>query len=291
MEDDGLIGRHSRPYALSRAPVMNDSVPIRTPRWWRSGRIWVIASGALAGLCMATLLVWSANDASFRPALLQWEVSLGLKQMLLAGPNLGGDLGLNDPLRAIRWDGLGKRVIALHVLVWTGVAATAILAILAFWPKKSMRRMLAAIGFVVGWGLLCGTQTLVDDWRARRQLAAIFPRIEAAGLALNKEWPTETGRITPEIAVFVDTSFPPNLLFVLGQEEYPFQESLGLLIRRWKNGAINLELSARTELCVEYHPQGTLPAMQKDGGFGFPTPPVARYYLIKDNWYLVRYGG
>lgn len=240
---------------------------------------------------MITLLVWSANDASFRPALLQWEVSLGLKRMLLAGPKLGGDLGLNDPLRSIHWDGLGKRVIALHVLVWTGVAATALLAVLAFWPKKSSRRTLAAIGLVVGWGLLCGTQTRVDDWRARRQLAAIFPRIEEAGLALSQKWPTETTRITREIAVFVDASYPPNLLFVLGQEEYPFQESLGLLIRRWKNGAINFELSARTELCVEYHPQGTLPAMQKDGGFGFPTPPVAAYYRIKENWYLVRYGG
>lgn len=182
-------------------------------------------------------------------------------------------------------------MIALHVLVWAGVAATPLLAVLAFWPKKSVRRMLAAIGLVVGWGLLCGMQTLVDDWRARRQLAPIFPRIEEAGLALSQKWPTETGRITPEIAVFVDTSYPPNLLFVLGQEEYPFQESLGLLIRRWRNGAINLELSARTELCVEYHPNGTLPTMRSDGGFGFASPPVARYYRLKENWYLVRYGG
>lgn len=239
---------------------------------------------------MAVLFVWSANDASFRPALLQWEVSLGLRKLLLTGPTLDGDWGLNDPNRTLRWDGLGKRVMALHVLVWTGVAATALLAVLAFRPPR-VRQILAVVGLVAGWGLLCATQSLVDDWRAWRQLAAIFPRIEAAGLALSKEWPRETTRITPAIAIFVDASYPPNLLFVLGQEEYPTVESLGVLIRRWKNGAINFELSNRTELCVEYHPNGTLPTMQSDGGFGFATPPVSRYYRLKENWYLVRYGG
>ncbi len=278
------------PYSIY---AVNDSLPVPSRRSLiRLSRFWAIASGALAGLCIASLFVWSANDASFRPALLQWEVSLGLKQMLLAGPNLGGDLGLSDPQRAIRWDGLGKRVIALHVLVWAGVAATALLAVLAFWPKKSSRRMLAAIGLVIGWGLLCGTQTLVDDWRARRQVAAIFPRIEAAGLALSREWPTESGRVPPDLLVGVDVKrFPDGLVVREDRERYSFREAMGPLVTRRANGVIAFSLAAAFELSVEYHPHGTLPAAHLQVFYGIRSPPVSRYYRLKENWYLVRYGG
>lgn len=267
---------------------MNTPASLRSrSSWIRSSRCWTIAAGALAGLCLAVIFVWSANDASFRSALLQWEVSLGLRKLLLTSPVPDGDWGLNDPLRSIRWDGLGKRVIALHLLVWTGVAATALLAVLAFRPPR-VSRMLAAAGLVVGWGLLCGTQTLVDDWRARRQVAAIFPRIEEAGLALSREWPTASGRIPPGIDVWVGS----GMVSMRGQRErYPFREAMGTFVRRWKNGAINFELAATYEMSVEYHPHGTLPMMQKAGSFGYATPPVARYYRIKENWYLVRYGG
>jgi len=272
---------------------MNTAASRRSPSSWiRSSRCWTIAAGALAGLCLIVLFVWSANDASFRSALLQWEVSLGLQKLLLTAPVPDGDWGLNDPLRSIRWDGLGKRVIALHLLVWTGVAATALLAVLAFWPKKSSRRMLAAVGLVVGWGLLCGTQTLVDDWRARRQVAAIFPRIEEAGLALSQKWPTESGRVPPDIDVFVDaTRFPDALVVREDRERYPFKEGVGTLITRGKTGIIYFNLAAAFELSVEYHPDGTLPAAHVQAFFGIPSPPVARNYQIKENWYLVRYGG
>lgn len=271
---------------------MNTPASLRSRNSWiRSSRLWTIAAGVLAGLCLIVLFVWSANDASFRSALLQWEVSLGLQKLLLTAPVPDGDWGLNDPLRSIRWDGLGKRVIALHLLVWTGVAATALFAVLAFRPPK-VRRLLAAVGLVVGWGLLCGTQTLVDDWRARRQVAAIFPRIEEAGLALSQKWPTESGRIPPDIEIYIAEKFPNVLLVLRGEhEQYPFRETIGGMIKRGTGGIISFQLEASHEMAVEYHPDGTLPLMQKDGGFGFPTPPVLRYYRIKDSWYLVRYGG
>lgn len=269
---------------------MNDPAPARIRHWWRSGRFWTIASGALAGGCIAILVVWEALDASFRPALLQWEVSLGLRKLLVTGPTLGGDWGLNDPNRTLRWDGLGKRVMALHMLVWTGVAATALLAVLAFRPPK-LRRILAVVALIVGWGLLCATQTLVNDWRARRQIAAIFPRIEEAGLALSREWPTQSGRIPPDIDVWVDAEKYPNVLALRGRRErYPFQETIGLMIKRGKSGIIYFDLAANYEMTVEYHPTGTLPAAHT-GGFGYPSPPVSRYYRLKENWYLVRYGG
>lgn len=270
---------------------MNTPASLRSrSSWIRSSRCWTIAAGALAGLCLAVIFVWSANDASFRSALLQWEVSLGLRKLLVTAPVPDGDWGFNDPLRSIRWDGLGKRVIALHLLVWMGVAATALLAVLAFRPPK-VRRMLAAAGLVVGWGLLCGTQTLVDDWRARRQVAAIFPRIEEAGLALSKEWPTEPGRVPPGIEVWADAEKYPNVLTLSGRRErYPFQEAIGLMIKRSDSGVIYFDLAENYEMTVEYHADGTLPAANK-AGFGYGSPPVARYYQIKENWYLVRYGG
>lgn len=271
---------------------MNTPASLRSrSSWIRSGRCWTIAAGALAGLCLAVIFVWSANDASFRSALLQWEVSLGLRKLLLTAPVPDGDWGLNDPLRSIRWDGLGKRVIALHLLVWTGVAATALLAVLAFRPPR-VSRMLAAAGLVVGWGLLCGTQTLVDDWRARRQVAAIFPRIEEAGLALSQKWPTRPGRVPPDLDVGVDAErFPNGLVVNEDRERYPIREAMGPLVTRGANGIIYFSLAAAFELSVEYHPHGTLPAAHLQVFFGIPSPPVARYYQIKENWYLVRYGG
>lgn len=270
---------------------MNAPVLLPSRRWWiRSSRFWAIVSGALAGICIAVLFIWSASDASFRPALLQWEYTLGLEKLLIDGPRFDFDWNLIDRTRSIHWDGLGKRIVALHVIISVGLGATALLTLLALWPPK-LRLLLVAVVLISAWGVLCATQKTMDDWRTRRQVAAIFPQIEQAGLALHNEWPVRSGEVSPGIVFYVSPEKYPDVLSVRGRRNSsPFREAIGHMITRGRQGIIRFDLAPSYDSTVEYHPEGTLPSAHQSG-FGNPSPPVAAYHRLKDNWYLVRYGG
>lgn len=270
---------------------MNAPIPLQSRRWWiRSSRFWAIVSGALAGLCIAVLFIWSASDASFRPALLQWEYTLALEKLLIDGPRLDFDWNLIDRARSFRWDGLGQRIVALHVITSVGLGATALLTLLAFRPPK-IRLLLVAVVLISAWGVRRATQKPMDDWRTRRQVAAIFPQIEQAGLALRKEWPVRSGEVPPGIEFYVSPEMYPDVLSVRGRRNsFPFHEAIGLMIIRGQEGIIRFDLAPSYDSTVEYHPEGTLPSAHQSG-FGYPSPPVAAYHRLKENWYLVRYGG
>lgn len=239
---------------------------------------------------MVVLFVWSASDASFGLAAWKARVALRLQSIPCNDPESAEVFGILDALRAIHWDGLGKRVIALCAIVGAGLASTAALAFFAFRPVKFGRIMLC-VAVVATWGLLYATHRVVNDWRTRRQVAAIFPQIEQAGLALHKEWPVRSGEVPPGIEFYASPEKYPDVLSVRGRRDFsPFRERIGLMMTRGQQGIIRFDLAPSYDSTVEYHPEGTLPSAHQSG-FGYPSPPVAAYHRLKDNWYLVRYGG
>lgn len=199
-------------------------------------------------------------------------------------------LGILDAMRAIKWDSIGKRAIGLWLLFGIGITATVSASCVAA-RKLTLKRGLVCTVVLIAWCLLYGTHTAIDDWRAKRQVGAQFPRFEEAGLALHKKWPTESGEIPPGINFFVLPDKYPDVLTLRGpRESYPFHEDFGLMITRGKNGIIRFDLAAAYDSCVEFHPNGTLPTAYTSG-FGYPSPPVASVIPLKGNWFLVRYAG
>jgi hypothetical protein len=255
-----------------------------------STRLWMVAVTVTALLCISMLVLWSANDASFRMATWKAKVSLGIQRIPVADPETVEALGIMDAMRRIHWDRLGKRVIALYTLYAFGLGSTAALLFLTI-RNCNTKRVVTCVLVVAAWVGMLATRSTVDDWRARRPAAVILPKLEEAASALHGQWPTESGEIPPGIEFYVSAELYPDVLLVRGRRDpYPLHEDLGLMIKRGRNGIIRFDLEARADCCVEFHPNGTQPSAHRSG-FGHGTPPVALVFKLKDNWYLVRYAG
>lgn len=255
----------------------------------RPARFWFPTFTATALMCISLLLIWSATDASFRNAVWKAKVSLRLQSIPCADPEAAEALGILDAMRAIKWDSIGKRAMGLWLLFGVGIIATVSMACIAV-RKHTVIRIVVFAYVLVAWGLLYGTHIAVDNWRAKRQINAQFGRFEEVGLALHRNWPTESGELPHGIRFFVLPDRYPDVLSLRGpSEKYPFHEDFGRMITRGQSGIIRFDLAAAYDSCVEFHPNGTLPTSYTSG-FGNPSPPVASVIPLKKNWFLVRYG-
>ena len=110
-------------------------------------------------------------------------------------------------------------------------------------------------------------------------------------MVLHARWPNQSGELTPDITFYVLPEKYPDVLTIRGpRPSHPVQEDLGLMITRGQNGVIRFDLAAAYDSAIEFHPNGTRPAPYISG-FGYPSPPVAAVVTLKENWFLVRYGG
>ena len=268
-------------------PVTDSETPIdtaRKPQWP------FILTFILASLALGLLAGWAATDASFRIATWKARVALYLESIPTADPEMEEALGITNVMRSIRWDAVGKRAVAFYVLFLVGICATTVNCIMTI-RRFDTRRMKCCVLLLTGWAVLYATRDQLQDWRAHRQVAALMPTIEQAASALHKRWPTEPGNIPPNISFYVSPEQYPDVLTIRGRRpSYPFHEDLGLMITRGKNGIIRFDLAAAYDSAIEFHPNGTVPAAYTSG-FGYPSPPVATATQLKQNWYLVRYGG
>ncbi len=270
---------------------MTELFPLqRRPSRFRSAGFWTLATAATAFVCILILFAWASNDASFRVAIWKAKVCLRLQSILAANSEMVEALGIMDAMRMIRWDRLGKRVIAIYAIYAIGIFATAALTLLMI-RKFTAKRLCVCVALFAAWGMLSGTRRTLDDWRARRQVGAILNRFEQAASALEDDWPTRPGEIPPGIRFYVLPEKYPNVLTLRRRPDpYPFHEDFGLMITRGSNGIIRFDLAATPDSCVEYHPRGTTPSAYTSG-FGYPSPAVASATKLKEKWYLVRYGG
>ena len=153
------------------------------------------------------------------------------------------------------------------------------------------RRMICCALLLAGWATLYVARDRLQDWRASRQVTSLMPKIEQAASSLHQRWPTVPGKLPPNISFYVSAEQYPDVLTIRGRRpSYPFHEGLGLMITRGENGIIRFDLAAAYDSAIEFHPNGTIPAAYTSG-FGYPSPPVATATKLKQNWYLVRYGG
>lgn len=255
----------------------------------RSG-FWTAAAAITVLICIATLLVWSANDASFTFAAWKAKVVLRIEHVRAADPQIADDLGITDAIRSLHWNGLGKRVLTLITLCGLGASSTLALLVLSV-RRVTARRTVAFFGVLLAWIGFFTTRTAVDEWRTRRQVLSILPRFEQAAATLTDEWPSESGEIPPGVRFLVSAERYPDVLVVRAHRDpYPFHEDFGLRITRGRDGIIRFDLAGAADSSVEYHPNGTQPSSYKSG-FGRSSPPVAWVSELKDRWYLVRYGG
>lgn len=254
----------------------------------RPGRRWLTAAALIAFACQASLLVWSASDASFRIGVFRAKVRLGMEGIRLRDGTILWP-AVDDVMRRWDWTSSGKRAIALTALTGVGLAAT-----LAYFSLAIRRRRTIAIaigcGIVAAWGLLDATHRAVDNWRVRRQVAALFPSIEEAGQALDRQWPDRPGESPPGLSFYVEPRRHPDVLMLLDRlPSSPFREDFGRAIRRGSDGAIRFDLAGAFDSCVEFHPKGTLPSRHRSA-FGYDTLTPVAVTPLKENWYLVRYG-
>jgi hypothetical protein len=198
-------------------------------------------------------------------------------------------LGIMRAIRTINWDRLGKRVVAIYTLYVVGIASMVALTLLTV-RMFNAKRLFVCVSILVAWGTLLVTRTITDDWCSHRQVGRILARFEQAALALNDKWPTGPGEVPPGIRFDVSPELYPDVLMLRGHRDpYSFDEDLGLTIRRGHERIIRFDLAAALESCVEYHPNGTRPSAHTSA-FGYPSPPVASVRILKENWFLVRYG-
>lgn len=266
-----------------------DNLELEPPRL-RSARFWFPKFAFTALVCISLVAVWSATDASFRIALWKAKVSLRLQSIPSACPELADSLGITAAMRAIKWDGIGKRAVGMWFLFGIGFAATGGAWCVAA-RNLTLKRGLVCTIVLIAWSLVYGTHIAIDDWRVKRQIDAQFSRFETAGLALHKNWPTESGEIPPGIKFYKSRDKYPDVLVLRGQRNpYPFFEDFGWMITRGQKGIIRFDLAAAGDSCVEFHPNGTVPTAYTSG-FGNASPPVASAIPLKENWFLVRYAG
>ena len=267
---------------------MSDSAitaELSNQRRWPFVLSFVIATAALS-----LLAAWAGTDASFRIATWKARVALRLESIPSADPEMVESLGIMDAMRSIQWDALGKRALAFYVIFFGGICSTVASSVMAARPFNN-RRMICCALLLAGWATLYVARDRLQDWRASRQVTSLMPKIEQAASSLHQRWPTVPGKLPPNISFYVSAEQYPDVLTIRGRRpSYPFHEGLGLMITKGENGIIRFDLAAAYDSAIEFHPNGTIPAAYTSG-FGYPSPPVATATKLKQNWYLVRYGG
>ncbi len=255
----------------------------------RLGRFaWLTAVG-VAFACISATLVWSATDASFRMGVWKAKACLRLERVQTRDGAESDPEGICDRIRSWDWTPTGRRAAVFAALGGIGLLST-VACIALMYQRPTSRRFVTVCLILAAWSLLYGTHRSVDSWRARRQIAAVFPAVEEMGLALSGTWPDRPGKTPSGISFYVDVNRYPNVLLLTERRpRSPFRETFGQLITRGSDGAIRFDLAGAADSSVEFHPNGTVPAEHLTAfGYGSVTPvEVSR---LKENWYLVRYG-
>lgn len=116
-----------------------------------------------------------------------------------------------------------------------------------------------------------------------------MPRFKLAARALTDNWPERSTDIDPGLSVVSNEELFPGLLVIRGpRTPYPFRQDFGHQIERGTNGILRFDLFPNFGSTLEYHPNGTMPTSHISAS-GYPSPGVASYSLLDDDWYLVKY--
>lgn len=266
---------------------MTETTAIDVSRWAQARRIGLAVCFVIAVICLFGLAGWAATDASFRLAVWKARVTLDLETITSNDPQ-SDFLGIEEAMRRIEWDSLGKRAIAVCAVVGAELIAMAAACCLAV-RRPTVRSIAGCVTLIAGWVGLYITLDMIQDWRAQRQISALLPKFEQAATALHAQWPTQSGEFPPGMPFYVSAEKYPDVILLRGRKSsHPFREDFGRTISRGDNSIIRFDLMAAYDSCVEYHPQGTSPAAYKSG-LGYPSPPVASVIPLKEKWYLVRY--
>jgi len=270
---------------------VNDSAPKECKKSLiRSSRFWFGISAVTALICILLFATWAATDASFRYGIYQAKISLRLQSIPSAAPELLESVGILDAMREIKWNSIGKRVIAISLLFSIGFTASSMLCYLTV-RRFTLKRSVVCATVLFAWLSLYLMANSINYWCTQRQIVAIFPQFEQVGVALHKEWPTEFGEILPGKRFNVRPEDYPDILFLLpSSEPFPLHENFGFDITRGKNGIIRFGLIGAYDFNVEFHSNGSAPT-EYISGFGNPSASVASFIQLKNNWFLVRYAG
>lgn len=236
---------------------------------------------ALPSLCILTLGIWSASDASFSTASWAAQAKIGMKR---TKSNEGIALDID---RVLQWGRLGSRVVALYALCGVAFICTIGLIVLTT-GHATAARTIGCVLIVGSWVVFLLSRDAVDRWRAARQVAAALPRFEVAAKELTNHWPQESGEIQPGIKIHAPTQKYPDVLMLRNTERYPSFVTFGLEIERGENGILRFDIAGAYDSSLEYHPNGTTPAAHTSG-YGYPSPPVASALKVAEKWFFVRY--
>ncbi|MCA9017028.1 MAG: hypothetical protein KDA77_16980 [Planctomycetaceae bacterium] len=270
---------------------MHDSVEIQhKTSLLCSHRFWFNFSSFTVVFCILLFASWAATDASYRLGIYKAGIATRLLPIRSTDPEMIEAMGITDVMRQIKWDSIGKRVISIYVLLSVGIFATFIVFFLAL-RRLTLKRSIVCMALLAAWLLLYWGQNTLNYGCTQRQIMSIFPQFEQVGMALHRQWPTESGEILPGKKFFVwPEKYPGVLAIPRGIEgAYPYYEDFGFNITRGETGIIRLELAGAYDFIVEFYPNGTTPT-QYVSGFGNPSSPVASVTSLSKKWFLVRYG-
>ncbi len=257
------------------------------PRWLRLPSFAFWCSKALL-VCIA-YLGWIIIDAQFPMTVFVVRHSVGLQQLdpdtSVVAYGLWGMMW--DGVRS--WDSLGPRLLLFVILAITAVTDS-LLMLLQFLRRATIRRMLLIVLVICAWLSLLMSYRQVNEWAVLRRAKSALSRFELAANPLSQHWPTENG-ILPEAGRFYTYSDKhPDLLLLHGRKNYPIREDFGHIIEQSEQGAIRFDLSGATDCQIEFHPDGSTPASYSTK-LSRSTMTPSEVIKLKENWYLVRYGG
>lgn len=274
----------------SAQDVTKDSTPEADRRRWR----WVcLPSFALC--CLTTLLVcvahlgWIVIDAQYPHTVFWMQIQVGLQR-----PDVHPSVvayGFWDIMwDGVRgWDSLGPRMLLFAVSAITAVASF-VLMLLQFLRRATIRRMLLIVLGLCAWLSLWVSYDKLSKWAVLRRARNALPRFEAAAEPLSQHWPTTHGTLPEAGAFWAYPDKRPNLLLLRARAGNPLCEDFGYKIERSDQGAIRFNLSGATDCEIEFHPNGSKPSSHSSR-LGASTVFLREATLLKENWYLVRYGG
>ncbi|AMV19509.1 hypothetical protein VT03_16565 [Planctomyces sp. SH-PL14] len=246
---------------------------------------------ALAAVVAAVviLLSWAAVDASYANSLFRTPIFLRLPVGFWVSDTwLAEDIGILEHLRPVSWNPIGIRVLGMSSVFVIGGAASLWIVIRAL-VRHDIRSGFALGLVLAAWGMFLGIHRRVDDWKVERQVRSLLPRIEAIGSEVDANWPKAPVVLKSGGSYFVDPEQWPRVLLKRGPHDSdPFQEDLGRLIYRTREGALQFDLAACHDRMVEFHPHGTVPKECR-GITERHRAPARSWVRLKENWYLVRY--